>query len=254
MAGNDYRLTVTALPFVYPGAPEQRVTLSVNGHRLETLRLVEGWNTYHWQVPARFLHSGLNELSVEFARLDRPAEVVPGNGAIGQTGVQAPTPIEVHSGGPADFAYITVGTGDEARDGSVHRPGYNVAVIHPRTGRLLDRQGFDLTRSGSEVEAAALADFIRRVPPGRIVAVALQGEPVYWTEGVVAAFREIGGQADPRSTGGGSHAIIGIKGAAPGTALEATGPGSGWLRVAPDRRTLAMAVDAMVWEQVGQPE
>lgn len=254
VVGNDYRLTVIALPFVYPGAPEQRMTLWVNGHRLETLRLAEGWNTYQWQVPARFLQSGLNELSFEFARLDRPAEVVPGNGAIGQTGVQAPTAIEVNSGGPADFAYITVGSGDEARDGSVHRPGYNIAVIHPRSGRILDRRGFDLTQSGSEEEAAALADFIRRVPPGRIVVVALQGAPVYWSEEVVAALREIGGQTDLQGTTDWSHAIIGVKGAAPGTAMEVAGPERGWLRVAPDRRTLAVAVDAMVWERVSQPE
>ena len=254
VVGNDYRLTVTALPFVYPGAPEQRVTLWVNGQRLDPLSLAPTWQTYHWQVPARFLQPGLNELSFEFARLDRPADVLPGDGAIGQTGVQAPTAIEVNSGGPSDFAYITIGTGAEAKDGSVHRRGYNVAVIHPKTGRLLERQGFDLTPSGSEAEGQALADFIRQVPRGQIVVVALQGDQVHLTERVIAAFREIGGQADLRGTVGWSHAIIGVKGAAPGAALEVEGPGDGWLRVAPDQRTLAMAVDAVVWEPVGQPE
>ena len=64
----------------------------------------------------------------------------------------------------------------------------------------------------------------------------------------MAAFQAIGGQADLRGTDSWSHAIIGVKGAAPGTAMEAAGPDSGWLRVAPDRRTLAVAVDAIVWE------
>ena len=56
-----------------------------------------------------FLRQGLNDVRFEFERLDAPADVLPGNGAIGGTGVQAPVAIEVNSGGPADFAYITVG-------------------------------------------------------------------------------------------------------------------------------------------------
>ena len=64
----------------------------------------------------------------------------------------------------------------------------------------------------------------------------------------------IGGQVDPRGTTGWSHAIIGVKGAAPGTALETAGADNGWLRVAPDRRTLAIAMDKITWEQVGGGE
>ncbi|MGD8738369.1 MAG: hypothetical protein PVJ85_16600, partial [Anaerolineae bacterium] len=59
----------------------------------------------------------------------------------------------------------------------------------------------------------------------------------------------IGGQADPRGSSGWSLALVGVKGAAPGAALEVTGPDTGWLRVAPDRRTLAIALDTVVWEQ-----
>jgi hypothetical protein len=70
----------------------------------------------------------------------------------------------------------------------------------------------------------------------------------------LAAFRSIGGQADPRGIEAGSHALIGVKGAAPGTALEATGPDGSWLRVAPDRRTLAIALDTLNWEETGGSE
>ena len=140
-------------------------------------------------------------------------------------------------------------------DGSIHRPGYNVAVIHPRTGKLLARRGFDTTPAGSEAEAAALVRFVEQVPAGQIVVVAMQGDgAAHLTEKAVNAFRKIGGQADPRGSAGGSHAIIGVKGAAPGTALEAAGPGSGWLRVAPDQRTLAVAVGTIVWEKTDKQE
>jgi hypothetical protein len=132
----------------------------------------------------------------------------------------------------------------------MHHPGYNVAVVDPQSGRLLDRQGFDTTASGSEAEAAALARTIAAVPDGQIVVVALQGEgEAHLTDEAVVAFHQIGGQADLRGTSGWSHAIIGVKGAAPGTAMEVAGVGDAWLSVAPDRRTLAIAVDSILWEQ-----
>jgi hypothetical protein len=166
--------------------------------------------------------------------------------------------IEVNSGGPADFAYITVGgeeggqdDGHPIQDGSVHRPGYNVAVIDAGTGRLLQRQGFDTTPDGGPAQAAALAAFLDAIPQGQIVAVAMQGDGAAGlTAEAVAALRSIGSEVDPRGSSGWSHAIVGVKGAAPGTALEAAGPDNGWLRVAPDRRTLAVAVDTIVWSRI----
>jgi hypothetical protein len=34
--------------------------------------------------------------------------------------------------------------------------------------------------------------------------------------------------------------------------MEAAGPDNGWLRVAPDPRTLAVAVDTILWEQISE--
>jgi hypothetical protein len=205
-------------------------------------------------VPARFLRTGPNDLRLEFARLDAPDRVLPADGAIGQTGVRAPVPIEVNSGGPADFAYISVGDPDSGRtaDGSDHRPGYNVAVIDPRTGRLLEHRGFDTTSAGQPAEPEALSAFLAGVPQGQIVAVAMQGDgAAMLSDEAVAAFRSIGGQADPRGHEDWSHAMLGVKGAAPGTALEIAGPGNAWLRAAPDLRTLAAAADWIGWERIG---
>lgn len=249
-AGAGYRLTVSALPFDYPGAAEQGLAALVNGRRLERRTMTPGWSSYTWEVPANLLRAGLNEIRFEFDRLSAPADVLPGDGAIGATGVQAPLAIEVNSDGPVDLAFVTVGEGEGTEDGSLHRPGYNVAVIDPRSGKLLERRGFDTTPTGSEGEAAALASFITALPEGRIVTVALQGEGAARLTGeAVAAFGQIGGQADLRGTTGWSHALIGVKGAAPGSALEVAGPENAWLRVAPDRRSLAMAVDSILWER-----
>jgi hypothetical protein len=255
IGGRAYRLTLTALPFHYPGAA-QWVDLRINGHRLAwDQTLSPGWGDHTWDVPAHLVHQGLTDIRFEFGSLAAPADVLPGNGAIGTTGVQAPVPIEVNSGGPENFAYISVGDADAGgiEDGSVHSPGYNVAVIHPETGKVLERRGIDTTPTGADSEAAALAEFVAGIADGRIVVVALQGNGAARLPGeAVAAFHSIGGQADPRGTTGWSHAIIGVKGAAPGTALEVAGLDTGWLRVEPDKRTLAVAVDAIRWEQIGE--
>jgi hypothetical protein len=245
-----YRLTLTAMPFEYPDAETQGVTPSVNGHHLKWTAMQPGWNIYSWEVPAGLLRQGLNDVHFEFDRLDAPADVLPWSGAIGETGLQAPVGLEVNSGGPENFAYITIGDGDKAEDGSMHHPGYNVAVVNPESGKLLDQQGFDTTPGGSESQAVALARFIAAVPEGQIVIVAMQGEgEVHLTGEAVAAFQEIGGQSDLRGSSGWSHAIIGVKGAGPGTAMELAGSGNAWLTVAPDWRTLSIAVDSILWER-----
>jgi hypothetical protein len=250
-----YRLTVVALPFNYPEAIAQRVAIIVNGERLEWRDMSPNWAEYTWEVPASAVRQGLNEVRLEFERLDAPADVLPASGAIGATGVTAPVAIEVNSGGPEGFAFITIGDEPETQDGSAHRSGYNVAVIDPESGELLENRGFDTTPSGNQAEAAALADFVAGVPQGQIVVVALQGDgAANLTDEAVAALQAIGGQADLRDTSGWSQAIIGVKGADPGTALEAAGQGNAWLRVAPDRRTLSIAVDTVVWERAGVGE
>jgi hypothetical protein len=248
----EHRLTLAALPFDYPGAEEQRLTVRVNGRRLEEVRLLPGWQTYAWQVPAEVVRRGINDLRLEFGRLDAPADVLPGNGTIGSTGLQAPVAIEVNSGGAAGFAYITVGEGPEALDASAHHPGYNVALLHPRSGKVLDSRGFDTTPGGNGAQAAALAEWIAAVPRGHIVVVALQGDGIaLLSQEAVDAFHSLGAALDPRGDGGGSHAIVGVQGAPPGSALEAAGPEGSWLRVAPDRRRLGVALDAVIWEQTG---
>jgi hypothetical protein len=250
----DYHLMLRAMPFDYPGAQTQVMELWLNGAPLASdLVLTPNWSEVEVRVPAERLDPGLNEVRLRFDHLAAPADVLPGDGQVGHTGVQAPVAIEVNSG--AGFAFITV----DNKDGSIHRDGYNLAVIHPRTGELLDMRGFDTTRS--QDEASTLAAFVADIADGYIVAVARQvvqvgegpatgGDP-YLTDEAAAAFRSLGGGLDPRQVSG-AHSLVGVKGALPGTALERSGE-DGWLRVAPDRRTLGAAVDWVVWEVLPAP-
>ena len=131
-------------------------------------------------------------------------------------------------------------------DGSLHAPGYNMAVIDAKTGRLLEKATFDLTETGSEQEAADMVAWMGAIPQGSIVAVALQGcQTPYMITEVAEAFLTIGAYGHGRAPNGRLLARRHRRqGCCLGTALEAySGPGSSWLRAAPDWRTLAMAVD-----------
>jgi hypothetical protein len=242
----DCELLIRATPFSYEGAPPQTMAVSLNGHDLGSVELAPGWNDYEFAAPAGAIRYGLNELTLHFGHLARPRDVLPAQWAIGDTGANAPLDIEVNSAGTAagSFAYITIAT----EDGSIHKRGYNLAVVEPETGRITGRGGFDT--AGSAAEAQKMARFIQEIPGGYIVVAAVQedGAANLTAEGV-AALREIGAQIDLRGGVGRSHAIIGVKGAPPGTALEASGEGNAYLRVGsnPDDRTLAVAVAGVVF-------
>ena len=76
----DYTLTIGALSLAYPGSPPQTMTVQVNGQRLpDRLALAPAWTPYTVTVPARFLHSGLNEIVLEFAWTAVPGKVLPGS-------------------------------------------------------------------------------------------------------------------------------------------------------------------------------
>lgn len=235
----DHTLTIRAKAFSYPDAPTQKIIALINGHPLGSWREVPpSWSEITFDIPERFLHPGLNELKLDFAYLASPQEVFPGNFAVGETGVTSPVEIDVNSS--LDFAYITVG----GEDASLHLRGYNLAVIDPQSGKVIDRAGFDTGEN--ESESQALADFIAKIPEGYIVVAALkEGGAGGLTEEAVEALASLGGEVDLRGTENLFHALIGVKGAAPGTALEATGEGNSYLHVGknPDERTLSLAVD-----------
>jgi hypothetical protein len=239
----DYEMTFRALAFAYEGSPEQSLTVLINGHRMpESFTIGPYWETHSLTVPSRYLRSGLNELTLSFAYAASPADVLPGNFEVGQTGVTSPVEITVNSAGASagDFAYITV----DGEDASTHRRGYNLAVIDPTTGAVVQRAGFDTF--ANEFESQDLVEFIEVVPDGYIVAVAVKGDGgAHLTEAAVEALRSLGAQLDLRTTEGLSHAIIGVKGAAPGGALESSGEGNSYLHVGknPDERTLSVALD-----------
>ncbi len=245
-----YRLTLRAAPFAYPGGPRQTVQTLLNGHSLGPAQVMsEGYQEYAFDLPPEQVKEGLNVVTLHFNYVARPREVLSADLSIGHTGVRAPVDIEVDAA--PDHAYISVyDAGGRKTDASAGRRGYNLAVLDPRNGRVLEVKGFDTW--ANEYEAQRLADFVAAIPQGRIVIAATKDDAApHLTEAAVRALAGLGAAVDLRGQEGHSHALIGVKGAPPGTALEWSGEGNSYLRIGrnPDRRTLAAAVDWLSLEK-----
>ncbi len=157
------------------------------------------------------LLEGMNAFQLAAAyRFTEAAETHP----IGTTGVRLAADVEVTS--DRERAVVMV-------NGRMFRPdrGYYLVAIDPASGRVLDTGAFDL--SWSESDAAAMVAFIDRVPAGGVVVVATEFDASRaLTDEAVAALSTLGLAVDLRGQFQVMHAAIGVKGAAPGTALERT--------------------------------
>ncbi len=195
----------------------QRVALSVNSRAIEAVALRQGWGEYFVRAAGDAWRVGMNQVVFHFDSLVPVASAREGNFVIGKTGVVSPVSIVARSAGSevGDFAHIFI----DGVDVSLNERGYNLAVIDPQTGTIESRATFDTFTS--ENESARLAQFIGKIPNGKIVAVAVRDEASrFLTDAAVNALQTIGAMQDLRGKFRWSHAIIGAKGASPGTALE----------------------------------
>jgi hypothetical protein len=102
------------------------------------------------------------------------------------------------------------------------RRGYNLVALDG-SGALVGAEVFDTF--AATAEAHRLATWVARLPPGTIVAGAVRDESSgQLTAEAVAALRTLGATGDMRERFREAHAFVGVKGAAPGSAVEALGP------------------------------
>jgi hypothetical protein len=208
-----------SLRVMAPGSG-QSMEVVLNGQAVTSLELGEGWQEYQVSLPEHLVRDGLNELRFRFGRLFPVEEIRDGDYGVGHTGVTSPVSILVKSAGEevGDFGHIYV----DGHNVSPDERGYNVVVLDPLSGEVEGTGHFDTF--ASEEESARMAEFLAEVPDGRIVAVAVEDEAsLHLTEEAVSALRTVGAEADLQEMFRWAHAIIGVKGAEPGQALEATG-------------------------------
>ena len=239
----DYQVTLRALPFAYVQSPVQTMELWVNDRAIAKFDMKAAWLDYTATIPASALHAGLNNFVLRFGYIVRPRDVLSANFAIGSTGIQSPVDIVVNGGAQGSIKV-------NGREASLLGRGYNVVVIDPKSGGVIDARVFDT--ADDKVASRAMTDFIAQIPPGMIVAVASQ-EAVAANLGdrTVAGLTSIGAQVDVRQTPSRSHAIIGVKDAPAGRALEQSSEGTSFISVghSPDERTLAAAVSVITLEK-----
>lgn len=75
-AAQEKTLALRAAPFAYPGAPQQRIAVAINGRSAGSLALGEGWQEYRLAAPAALLRPGLNRITLAFAHTSSPAQVL----------------------------------------------------------------------------------------------------------------------------------------------------------------------------------
>ncbi len=244
-----YGVQIRAYPFVYPGAPEQSVTLTVNGRTLEDRPLADGWQELGWQVPGAWLVDGLNRLELTWGHAAAPRDVIPGDRLIGTTGVQLPIDADLKAFADGGFIALFDETGEQS-DGSAGRRGVNVTVLDPQSGEVVEKEGFDTTASTAESDK--LVAFLDKIPAGSPVLVVTYGNAsAYLDEDALAALGTIGAALTADDVRNAYVAIAGVKGASPGSAAQAVDANDAFLRVSlnRDRRPLAAAVD---WVSVGK--
>jgi hypothetical protein len=216
--GRDARLELSAV--APPSISEQPVTVVVNGQRVGRVVLTQCLDCKTGvTIPASALRAGMNEIVFQFERVAPVAGIRMGSSyMISRDGPQSPVNLVVRSAGSevGDFAHIYV----NGADVSPNERGYNIVVINAQTGAVETSAVFDTFES--ESESARLARYIAAIPQGKIVAVAVRDEASRsLTQEAVDALRSIGATEDLRERWRWSHALIGAKGAAPGSVWEA---------------------------------
>ena len=215
------KLEATLRPIERDTALDQWVDLELNGRPIWRIPLNED-ATVETTLSPPYLPVMPNEIVFTY-RYRYRGRPVSGDGRylIGRTGAGSPRDLAVTSGGEpyGDIASIELDGVEMARD----RRGYNLLALGP-DGTVVATALFD---TFLKPEAAhEMAAWIAALAPGTIVAGAVKDEASgRLTAEAVAALHDLGVSGDLRGRFRESHAFVGVKGAPPGTAVQALGPG-----------------------------
>ncbi len=201
----------------------QRLVLRINERDVCNLAIRQGWNEYACSVKRETWIAGMNEIVWRFDSLAPVASVRSSfdsaqDFVIGKTSTPSPASIVAYSAGSevGDFAHIFVNGIDAAQN----KRGYNIVVLDQATSKIEASEVFDTFASTEE--SARLAQFIDKIPNGKIVAVAVRDEASRnLTQDAIEALRSLGTRGDLLGRWRWSHAIIGVKGASPARASDA---------------------------------
>lgn len=236
-------LHVTLRPFADASGRDRWVEIRFNGRPVSRVAL-DGEASATVPLDGPWRRAAPNVVSLEYRqRLGwRDARY-----RIGTTGVLSPVDLHVRSAGA--LAGNTASLRVNGIEASPQRRGYNLVLLDP-AGRVLAVAYFD---TFADPEASArLARWVRALPAGTIVAGAVRDDASgRLTEDAVGALATLGVTGDLRGRFRWAHAFIGVKGAPPGSALEAWGPGAQELVVG--RRAEELGFELARFELAARP-
>jgi len=220
----------------------QWVKLTFNEVDGPILQLRPGWRDYRIPLPAGVPRDIPSFIGLVPRDLRAPREVCGGGLSIGATGRDAPGPVVVR-GGPAPGGGLFGDVFWEQKNISPHQPGFNLVPLPPDVPASV----FDTT---SDPRAAAeMANWLRRLPHGQIVAgVTLGAAETLLTDEGWRALETVGVSHDPRSEPGSTLLFIGVVGAGPGTAAQSRpAQGAEFIHIGPNEGTerIGFAVGAV---------
>jgi hypothetical protein len=138
---------------------------------------------------------------------------------IGQTGVQSPVSISVLAGGQNNYSAILI----DGLTATAPQRGIHIVVVDSISGQILSQGAFDTYLS--PVASDQAAHLLDDAPVGAIVALVTYDEG---TTSLTDHFRQslasVGATETLQDRFGQAYALIGVKGAQPGTVLESIGP------------------------------
>lgn len=241
------------------GTPCEQIVL-LNNRRVAKAAVSNRWQTTRLTLPGYRVRPGINTLTLRGRAVDNPDEY-----AVGTTGVRSRVPLSLESssqhadvgmGLRASEEYLPLLPGTQVRDGTpveaptrirwlprqsiMSRPGcYNVAVYSPSREEILFSENFHLRVEVARGEAVRMLEFMRGLDKGLLVGTSLfrQG-PMTLPEEASQALRLAGSSIEPGAPLPEAHCLIGITGAAPGSALETFDPHGAILT--PGRGTLRL--------------
>jgi hypothetical protein len=222
-------LRLALAPLTEATAIEQAVEVRLNERLLRRVPL-SGRVTAEIPMDSATWRAAPNVISLDYVYAGPPGWRDPALYRIGQTGARALGDLYVSSVGQLHRQGRSLLQLNGRDVGPPRRSrGYNLVALGP-AGEPHEAAAFDTY--GESDASARLAAWVDRLPPGTIVMGAVSDEASAKLGGdAVAALGRLGVQADMRGRFRESHAFVGVKGAPPGTALEAAGPNVVELRV-----------------------
>ncbi len=199
-----------------PPGTVSTLTVEINGRRLlhQQGASATAVTTYELTLPADAIVDGSNAVEIrgDYRYADASTAI-----QIGTTGTRLAADVAITSA--SDRSIIQVNGRYFAVD-----KGYALVVIDPATGTVIGHGHFNTSWYSDDSER--MAAFIERIPVGAAVLVATEFDASRrLTARAVTSLGTLGLSVDLRNRFGWQHAAIAVKGAAPGSVIEAAGDG-----------------------------